>query len=146
MIFWTLVSIAAVVFPIVMGLRAFTSQVNAIPFDQSVSSFEEDHVMRGPITRGSQVTGQINDLFGVEEWTYVGQAGDQISIWCAPTSGSETDPRLTIIAPDGAEFASDDDSGGGYTAYIEALTLPANGTYRILVDVWSTGPYTLSIE
>ena len=105
-----------------------------------------DVVPRGSIAPGSQVGGQIDDLFRIDEYTLAGSAGGRVRIWAQPSPGTDTDPRLKIFAPDGFEIASDDDGGGGKTALVDGLTLPADGTYRIQVDVWSTGPYVLGVE
>jgi hypothetical protein len=145
MIFWTIISIAAVAFPTLMGVRAV---VNADPatFEGSTIGFMEESVARGSISPGSQATGRIDDLFGVEEWTLNGAAGQSVTIWCSPASGSETDPRIKVLDPNGNEIASDDDSGGDYSALISNLVLPSTGTYRIQVDVWSTGPYVIGVQ
>jgi len=145
MVFWTFVSIAAVVFPVVMGFRSLTNATGEFTTNPAVSALSEDTVLRGPISRSSQVSGRIDDLFGVDEWTLNGAAGEQVTIWCAPASGSDTDPRIKIVDPNGMEIANDDD-GGGHTATITDLRLPSTGTYRILVDVWSTGPYILAVQ
>jgi hypothetical protein len=146
MVFWTFVSIAAVVFPMVMSFRALTTSPDSFMANTAVTTFSEDIVQRGPISKGSQVNGRIDDLFGIDEWTINGAAGEQITIWCAPATGSDTDPRIKIIDPSGNEIATDDDGGGGHTATINGLMLPSTGTYRIHVDVWSTGPYILSVQ
>lgn len=154
MIFWTLVSVGSVVFPMVMGLTRVPLAMAAVPNSESTladpATFESSYdgselVERGPINPGTQVTGQIESLFEIEEWTLSGVAGQTINIRCDPASGSGTDPRITVLAPDGAELASDDDSGGDRSAEITNLTLPENGIYRIQVDVWFSGPYLLSI-
>jgi hypothetical protein len=154
MIFWTLVSIGSVVFPMVMGLAQVPLAMAAGPNLESIfvepgsgeASFDgAELVNRGPISPGSQVTGEIESLFEVQEWTLSGSAGQTVNIRCDPASGSGTDPRVTVLGPDGSEIASDDDSGGDRSAEITSLTLPSNGTYRIQVDVWFTGPYLLSL-
>jgi hypothetical protein len=146
MVFWTLVSIAVVIFPIVMGFRSLSTATGGFTTMPASSTTMEDTVLRGPISRGSQVTGRIDDLFGVDEWTLNGSAGEQVTIVCAPASSSDTDPRIKIIDPSGNEIASDDDGGGDRTATINGLVLSSTGTYRILVDVWSTGAYVLSVQ
>jgi hypothetical protein len=154
MIFWTLVSIGSVVFPMVMGLSqvplamaAGTNSESMLfePSSGEVSFDGAELVNRGPITPGSQVSGEIESLFEIQEWTLSGTAGQTVNIRCDPASGSGTDPRVTVLGPDGSEIASDDDSGGDRSAEINNLTLPTNGTYRIQVDVWFSGPYLLSL-
>ena len=154
MVFWTIISIGLVVFPVVMGFVAASQMAPGMAsfgdlttgdFSGSIST-GSDIRSRGPITPGSQVSGQIDDLFGVDEYTLVGSAGGRVRIWAQAAQGSSTDPRLTVYSPDGFEIASDDDGGGGKAALLDGLTLPADGTYLIQVDVWSTGPYVLGVE
>jgi hypothetical protein len=145
MIFWTFVSIAAIVFPLLMGVSSAASFTGSPDFSGSVSS-SSDVTRRGPIVPGSQVQGRIDDLFGVEEWTFTGAAGQQVTIWSAAAAGAETDPRINVLGPDGQIIASDDDGGEGKTALLSNLTLPSTGTYTIQVDVWTTGPYILALE
>ena len=145
MIFWTVVSLAVVIFPLIMGFRS-VANTDTFSVDPVSSSLTEDTILRGPIQSGTQVNGQIDDLFGIDEWTFQGSAGQTVTFWCAPVAGSDTDPRIKIIDPGGVEIASDDDGGDDRTAMISDLNLPSNGTYRILVDVWFTGPYLLNVQ
>jgi hypothetical protein len=145
MVFWTIISIAAIAFPTAMGMRAV---LNADPatFEGSTIGIMEGGITRGSISPGMQANGRIDDLFGVDEWTLSGTAGQSLTIWCSPASGSEADPRIKLLDPNGNEIASDDDSGGDYSAVISNLVLPSTGTYRIQVDVWSTGPYVIGVQ
>lgn len=154
MVFWTIISIGLVVFPMILGFSAASQMapgmIPSLDFNSGdvsgAISMGYDVVQRGSIAPGSQVGGQIDDLFGIDEYTLAGSAGGRVTIWAQPSPGTDTDPRLTVFAPDGYEIASDDDGGGGKTAVVDGLTLPADGTYRIQVDVWSTGPYVLGVE
>ena len=152
MVFWTIIGIGLVVFPMVMGVVAASQMVPGMAsfgdlttgdFSGTVST-GSDIVSRGSIAPGSQVGGQIDDLFGVDEYTLSGVAGGRVTIWAQAAQGSSTDPRLTVYKPDGIEIASDDD--GGTTAYVGDLEFPMDGTYKIHIDVWSTGPYVLGVE
>jgi hypothetical protein len=145
MIFWSFVTIAAIVFPLLMGISAAAQLPSGMGFDEPASG-SSDVTQRGSIGRGAQVQGHIDDLFAVDEWAFSGTAGEQVSIWCAPVAGSETDPRINLLDPGGQIIASDDDGGGGKTASISNLTLPSSGNYTIRVDVWLTGPYILALE
>jgi hypothetical protein len=145
MAFWTFVSVAAVVFPLLMGFSLATRLPTGGGFTQPVSSSSEV-TRRGVISQGSQVQGTIDDLFAIDEWSFNGTAGEQVSIWCAPVAGSDTDPRINLLDPNRQTIASDDDSGGGKTASITGATLPSTGRYTIQVDVWFTGSYILALE
>ena len=87
MIFWTIISIAAVAFPTVMGVRAVVNADSAA-FESSTIGFVDQGVARGSISPGSQATGRIDDLFGVDEWSLNGAAGQCVTIWCSKASGS----------------------------------------------------------
>ena len=154
MVFWTIISIGLVVFPMILGFSAASQMapglIPSLDFNSGdvsgAISMGYDVIQRGSIAPGSQVGGQIDDLFEIDEYTLAGSAGGRVTIWAQPSPGTDTDPRLKVFAPDGYEIASDDDGGGGKTAVVDGLTLPADGTYRIQVDVWSTGPYVLGVE
>lgn len=143
MAFWTFVSIGAFVFPMVMGFVSAPMMVQ--PSVQSVST-GEDVTRRGPISPGGQAQGELEGLFDIDEYTLAGEAGDRVTIRCRPAPGSETDPRVTVLGPNGNEVVSDDDGGDGMEALISDFALPESGTYRIQVDVWSPGPYVLTVD
>ncbi|MFP3853060.1 MAG: PPC domain-containing protein [Anaerolineales bacterium] len=145
MVFWTFATVASVAFPMIMGAVSMPSMVttsNNVEFTASQSEVNS----RGPISPGSQIQGRIEDLFGVDEYTLSASAGQTVSIFCEPGAGSDADPRLKVIDPNGRVVAEDDDSGGGFGAAIEKLTLPSAGVYRIQVDMWQTGAYRLQVQ
>lgn len=145
MAFWTLISIIALAFPLAIAATSGISMLQTSS-DFGPAEFSSQVNVQGPISSGSQVQGRIEEVFGVDEWSFSGQKGQSVTIRCAPVSGTSTDPRITLLAPDGRELAADDDGGEGRTALLEGVTLPADGTYRIQVDVWSPGPYLLQLN
>lgn len=153
MVFWTFTTIGAVAFPLVMVAISGPSLMPMIPVGPSANlddfaapSFSDEVNQRGSITRGGQVRGDLQDVFAVDEWTFSGSAGQAVRIRCQPAPASRADPRIALLGPNGAELASDDDGGGNLAALIDGYSLPADGTYLIHVDVWSTGAYLLSLE
>ena len=94
---------------------------------------------------GEQVIDELNEPYETHEWTFQGQAGQEVTIRCAPASGADTDPYLTLVGPDRQILAEDDDGGGGYTALISNFVLPDDLTYTIQVNVWKIGAYDLSL-
>lgn len=145
MVFWTFMSLAAFLFPLLMGFTDAPASISEPGFTSN--SFSASDVQkRGSISPGSEVRGRIDELFAVDEWTFTGAAGQQVSIQCAPAGESDTDPRINLLDPGGSIIASDDDGGEGKTASLTSVSLPATGTYTIRVDVWMTGPYTLTLE
>lgn len=104
---------------------------------------------------GIPVTGVLSTESGrnFKDGSYVdvvvlrGEAGDFVEL--ALTSGT-FDTYLTLFAPDGSVVAANDDdwTGGGTDSTIRA-TLPATGTYVVVVSGYSEydlGPYTLTLQ
>ncbi|MCY3717605.1 MAG: PPC domain-containing protein [Chloroflexi bacterium] len=58
-------------------------------------------------------------------------AGDTVSVGI--DSGGALDSLLQLIAPDGGEFAFDDDSGGGLDAELSNLAIEQSGDYILVV-------------
>ncbi len=98
----------------------------------------------GSMAVGETVTGNIDSLFDAHEWTFTGQAGQNVTITAAAAPGEDTDPRIALVDPSGTVIAENDDAIG-FDAQI-VTTLPADGTYSIVMDVFSSGGYELSIE
>jgi len=145
MVFWTFVTIGAVVFPLVKGAVALPGMEGAA-LAPAFSSSLDQAAGRGSIAVGQSVQGHLDDLMAVDEWTLSGAAGQVITIRCSAAPGHETDPRVTVIGPNGQELASDDDGGDGFDALIAGYRLPQAGVYRIQVDVWSGGGYILTVD
>jgi hypothetical protein len=97
----------------------------------------------GPISVGGTVQGRLTSMFEAHNWTFQGQAGQQVTI--RVNGVGDTDPRTKLLDPSGNVLAEDDDGGGGLNSLITA-TLPTTGTYTIRVDVFEGGDYTVSLE
>jgi flagellar basal body-associated protein FliL len=96
---------------------------------------------------GSTASGTLADSLATHDWTFEGQAGQTVTIRCDPVAGEDTDPRLTLLGPDGETLAQNDDGGGDYSALIDNFALPTDGVYTIQVDSWfSGGSYHLILE
>lgn len=63
-------------------------------------------------------------------YTFDGSSGQFANITLRGTSGG-VDPVIALYGPDGAEIASDDNSGGDRAALLRNIRLPADGTYSI---------------
>jgi hypothetical protein len=61
------------------------------------------------------------------------------------TDDPEIDVVLTLTGPDGAQIARDDDGGEGYAAFIRGAVIPADGTYTILLEPWSSASGTVNL-
>ena len=158
---WTIVSILAVAFPVVISLQeaskalaaidpaAFTtvSDDGTVVFsDPMLALGSEDAIPMGSIEVGGRVNGEITDLFEIHNWMFNGTAGQTVKIEGNAAGGDATDPRVNLLGPDGTLLAGDDDGGQDSNALISSFTLPANGQYTIQLDVWQTGRYEIVLN
>lgn len=89
-------------------------------------------------------TGAENEAFS---FRFSGAAGDVVGF--TVNGDGVIDTRLDIIAEDGLEVASDDDSGEGFDPELLGVTLPAYGGYRVVVRPvapGATGTVTLTYK
>ena len=112
--------------------------------DNSAMGLES--VYRGSIPVGGQVIDELNDLMLAHDWTFEGRSGQTVTIRCDAAPGSDTDPRINLIGPDGEWLTSIDDGGSDLNALISNYRLPSDGTYTIKVDVFEFGEYILTVE
>jgi len=100
----------------------------------------------GSINFGETVRRDIAQPGDRNEWRFEGQANQIVSI-SLNDDNSGLDPFLTLLAPDGSELISNDDSNNTLNALIDNFTLPATGEYTIIAAAFgnSTGMYTLSL-
>lgn len=105
-----------------------------------------------PISYGDTVSGTINQTNKFVLYTFEGEAGDQVRIGMDATAGT-LDPTLFLLAPEGAQLASNDDAVLNETmnSLIDNFTLPADGTYIIVATHYgvlyggTSGTYNLSV-
>ncbi|MBN1200672.1 MAG: PPC domain-containing protein [Anaerolineae bacterium] len=82
-------------------------------------------------------------------YEFTGKADQTWRITVEPRAGSTLDPIIHLYGPSGEEIASHDDrSASDFTADL-LITLPEDGTYRLLVESSAggitTGAYLLSV-
>ena len=96
-----------------------------------------------PLALGDTVVGTIAPNTA-DTWIFTGNAGATITIDLA-ANGSDLDPYLFLLGPDGATIGENDDFSGS-EARIE-MSLPEDGTYTILAMGYqdSSGDYTLTL-
>ncbi|MBN1965527.1 MAG: PPC domain-containing protein, partial [Anaerolineae bacterium] len=98
----------------------------------------------GTIALDDIVTGNL--ALGLwDEWSFSGQAGDVISI---AILSDDFDTTLTLQDESGNELAFDDDGGPDLNSMINGFTLPADGTYTIVVRSYAnrgSGTYSLAL-
>lgn len=158
---WTIVSIMAVAFPVIISvqeaskvlatidpseLATMSDDDTVIYSDPLLALGSEDAIPMGSIPVGGRVGGEITDLFEIHNWTFNGTAGQTVTIQGNAAGGDSTDPRVNLLGPDGTLLAGDDDSGQDANALISSFTLPANGQYTIQIDVWQTGQYEIVLN
>lgn len=145
MVFWTVIGIGTVVFPLAMGFRIATlfPETGSSAQVQSFSSY--DIYYRGSISPGSAVQGRLEGLFDMDSWSFQGRAGQTVTIRADAAAGQSTDPQIHL-GFNGDILTMDDDGGGGYSSLIANYRLPSDGTYTIYVEVWSTGTYVLTLQ
>ncbi len=68
-----------------------------------------------------------------QQWTFAGEAGDELILYLPRNVGSRLDPFIELLAPDGQLLARDDDSGGGLNSFLQGV-LPQSGTYTVTVQ------------
>ncbi len=104
---------------------------------------------------GDAVRGTINDAAYSQDWTFMGNAGDVVTITMQTVTG-DLDPYLYLLDAAGNELTynddADDTSVGQYNAQIARFTLPATGLYTIRATRFaeesgsSSGDYRLRLE
>lgn len=99
-----------------------------------------------PIHYGDSIQGSISTAEEEDTYSFVGQAGDEITLYFDNTTGSSFSARLVLRRPDGTvlkqtSYSSLDQEIGG-------LVLPVGGTYTVLVDGdgGDTGNYILYLS
>lgn len=161
MAIWTVVFIMAVAFPVIISVQEAAKSLSAFDTADFSTNGEdgsfvftssdlpigaEDAILMGSMQVGDRVNGEIDDLFEVHSWTFNGTAGQAVTIQANAAGGDSTDPRLTFLGPDSTLLTSDDDGGQDSNALISSFTLPANGQYTILIDVWQLGRYEIMLN
>ena len=102
-----------------------------------------------PIALGESIQAEIFVAGQVDRWTFQGEAGQTVRIGMRHAAGSQLDPLLELLGPDGTTLITSDDDGGDVDSLITAFTLPLDGPYVIVARGWgslSVGEYELSLE
>lgn len=130
-----------ITFPATSGLTTLAYSLET-PFGNSrpVSLFisdltEQVEVADGPknIVAPSAVTGTIEQRFGSDQFTVELKKGEKWELAAqARTIGSPLDLELQVFGPDGKQIATNDDEKGTTDPAL-SLTVPTDGTYRIVV-------------
>jgi tetratricopeptide (TPR) repeat protein len=62
------------------------------------------------------------------------RAGQRVTLSADARPDAATDPLIVLLDTANTPVIADDDSGGGFNALIEGYTIPADGTYTLLVS------------
>ena len=98
------------------------------------------------ITYGQEVTGQIALTGDYQDWKFVGQAGDVVTIRMSQYGGASLFPHVELLDPSGTIVSSND---GTPEASIENYALTSSGTFTIRASGLYgnyTGGYKLDLE
>ncbi len=109
----------------------------------AVGAIAVGETVRGELAPGDQI---MSDSTYADVWELSGAAGQRVEI---DLRSDEFDTFLQVLDTAGVVIGQDDDSGGELNSHL-ALTLPATGTYRIVVNSAGheqrVGAYTLSVR
>jgi hypothetical protein len=98
----------------------------------------------GAVSVGAIVRGTL-DVNGRQAWTLVATKGQRIAV----ALFSAWDNSVSVVMPDSdRELTEDGFSGGNGQGLIDAVTLPVDGTYRIVVsgENGGAGNYELTVN
>jgi hypothetical protein len=94
---------------------------------------------------GQPVTGEITNAAPYVVWAFDGQAGDLVTITMEALD-EMLDPYLTLLGPDGALLATDDDGGGNLNARIYQV-LAESGRHLVIASRFAgEGRYELAVR
>ncbi len=109
-----------------------------------------------PVAENSLTSGEpiVSYLVRDEQqnWTFEGTAGQSIHLSAQnypPDPYSEVNLAFDLYDPTGSLIGSDDDTGPGTDPMLIAFSLPATGTYTVVVrnvNSWTEGSYLLALQ
>ncbi|HEX2905275.1 MAG TPA: pre-peptidase C-terminal domain-containing protein [Phototrophicaceae bacterium] len=140
----------------VQGLTLFGQAVqeiaaNITPMPSIGGSIEDTTIgalnAKGPIGFGQSLSDTINDAFDNHVYTFNGDTGQNITIE-ANANDNELDTELKLYGPDNKMIAENDDIDLFENSNSQInISLPASGTYTIIVSGFATGgSYTLTLH
>ncbi|HTT68785.1 MAG TPA: PPC domain-containing protein [Gemmatimonadales bacterium] len=116
---------------------------NEVPAPGETGFIRVGQTMRGALEPGDLL---MADSTFADVWEFTGAAGEKVTI---EARSDEFDTFLQLLDSSGTKIAEDDDSGGDLNSRL-AVTLPAAGRYRIVVNSAGherrAGRYTVSIQ
>lgn len=92
-------------------------------------------IQMGTIGFGQTVSGTLSDGFTDHSWTFFGEDGVRIIL----ETNSSVDTAIRLFNSSGEQIAYADDIADDNVNALMDMTLPASGTYTVVVESWSTG-------
>lgn len=96
----------------------------------------------GKVSIGASVQGNAEAMNDSDWFAVTLSAGQRYEF--RMSAGGTADPRLSLMSPQGALLAENDDDGSGGRGSLIAFTAPANGTYYLNAQMIGTGAYTVA--
>lgn len=123
---------------------------DATESDTSAESNQED----GALAYGETVSGVLGDANAEDRWTFVGEAGDSVTVRMtrAVDEDGGLDGYLVLLDANGELLVEIDDSGDSVMPTITDYVLPAAGPYTIVATRYgfdqgfSAGEYSLALS
>lgn len=116
---------------------------NQVAAPGAVARIAVGQTLRGELEPGDRL---MADSTFADVWEFAGAAGQTVTIY---VRSDEFDTYLLVLDAAGRTLGADDDSGGDLNSRL-TLTLPAAGTYQIVVNSAGherrAGLYTLSLQ
>src|ERR1043166_2330790 len=125
------------------GLHVYTraSQISGTMTNGSVSDIADS----GPIVLGSQTSGAITVPGELDEWTFFGRAGHNVTIAVDTGSGAVLTPKLgyadvRLVGPTNNILAQASNTVANQTVALTDVALPADGIYKIQIRAPANHP------
>jgi subtilisin family serine protease len=130
--------------PVAGTYKVVIDPQNTATGSMTVSLYDVLPDLSGPLTTGSPTTLSIAAPGQNARLTFAGAAGERISVQLAGSTMSAA--WLSILKPDGTTLGTNTYAGVG-NSFLDTRTLPAAGTYTIVVDPQdsATGSATLTL-
>ena len=122
------------------NVYARVTQIDGTILNGTVQQFPDS----GPLVLNTPTPGAINPAGQLDEWTFFERAGRIITVLVDPGSGESSGPltpqlgwvQVRLLDADGNVLATADNSANGYGSVVtlNAVSLPADGTYSIQIQ------------
>jgi hypothetical protein len=119
------------------------TETNVITLSPAPTGFA---VAAVPTLAVGTTSGELTEQQTIDRYLFAARAGDTVSL---TLQADNFDPYLIVLATDDTLLAANDDCGTLRRACIETLTIPADGTYEVVIESFdrrSVGTYTLEFE